>query len=76
MRGCPYSCRCCSRAVDGESYRRRSPGLVVDEIEAVVERYHPDTLWFVDDVFTIGTIRRLAELIGESRGAARGGRLS
>jgi radical SAM superfamily enzyme YgiQ (UPF0313 family) len=53
MRGCPYSCRWCSRAVYGESYRRRSPRLVADEIEMVVERYHPDSLWFVDDVFTI-----------------------
>jgi radical SAM superfamily enzyme YgiQ (UPF0313 family) len=53
MRGCPYSCRWCSRAVYGESYRRRSPVKVVDEIEAIVARYHPDTLWFVDDVFTI-----------------------
>jgi radical SAM superfamily enzyme YgiQ (UPF0313 family) len=64
MRGCPYSCRWCSRAVYGESYRRRSPGLVVDEIEAVVDRYHPDTLWFVDDVFTINH-RWLAELTAE-----------
>jgi len=53
MRGCPYSCRWCSRAVYGESYRRRSPKLVVDEIQHIVERYHPDSLWFVDDVFTI-----------------------
>jgi len=53
MRGCPYSCRWCSRAVYGESYRRRAPRLVVDEIEQVVARYHPDSLWFVDDVFTI-----------------------
>jgi radical SAM superfamily enzyme YgiQ (UPF0313 family) len=53
MRGCPYSCRWCSRAVYGESYRRRSPRLVVDEIEQLVARYHPDSFWFVDDVFTI-----------------------
>ena len=53
MRGCPYTCRWCSRAVYGGSYRRRSPRLVVDEIEDIVARYHPDSLWFVDDVFTI-----------------------
>jgi radical SAM superfamily enzyme YgiQ (UPF0313 family) len=53
MRGCPYTCRWCSRAVYGESYRRRSPRLVVEEIAGIVERYHPDSLWFVDDVFTI-----------------------
>jgi anaerobic magnesium-protoporphyrin IX monomethyl ester cyclase len=53
MRGCPYTCRWCSRAVYGGSYRRRSPHLVADEIQGIVDRYHPDSLWFVDDVFTI-----------------------
>lgn len=53
MRGCPYTCRWCSRAVYGESYRRRAPRLVAEEIAHIVERYAPDTLWFVDDVFTI-----------------------
>jgi len=53
MRGCPYTCRWCSRAVYGGTYRRRSPKLVVDEIELVTQRYRPDSLWFVDDVFTI-----------------------
>ncbi len=53
MRGCPYSCRWCSRAVYGASYRRRTPIKVADEMQAIVDRYHPDSLWFVDDVFTI-----------------------
>ena len=53
MRGCPYTCRWCSRAVYGGSYRRRSAHLVADEIQGIVDRYHPDSLWFVDDVFTI-----------------------
>jgi radical SAM superfamily enzyme YgiQ (UPF0313 family) len=53
MRGCPYTCKWCSRAVYGLTYRRRSPKVVVDEIELIMNEYHPDTLWFVDDVFTI-----------------------
>jgi len=53
MRGCPYTCRWCSRAVYGLSYRRRSPATVVDELEIIQTDYRPDTLWFVDDVFTI-----------------------
>ena len=64
MRGCPYSCRWCSRAVYGETYRRRSPRLVADEIQTIVDRYHPDSLWFVDDVFTINH-RWLEELTRE-----------
>jgi radical SAM superfamily enzyme YgiQ (UPF0313 family) len=53
MRGCPYTCKWCSRAVYGLSYRRRSPELVVAEMKWIRQRYNPDSLWFVDDVFTI-----------------------
>jgi radical SAM superfamily enzyme YgiQ (UPF0313 family) len=53
MRGCPYTCKWCSRAVYGMSYRRRSPKLVADEIEKLQREYTFDSIWFVDDVFTI-----------------------
>ncbi len=53
MRGCPYTCKWCSRAVYGQSYRRRSAKLVVDEMENIQQNYAVDTLWFVDDVFTV-----------------------
>jgi radical SAM superfamily enzyme YgiQ (UPF0313 family) len=52
-RGCPYDCRWCSHAVYGKTHRRRNPVLVVDELEAILERYNPDMLWIADDVFTI-----------------------
>ena len=53
QRGCPYTCRWCSTAVYGQSYRRRSPGNVVDEIASLQQAYHFDLVWFVDDVFTV-----------------------
>ena len=53
MRGCPYTCRWCSRAVYGLTYRRRSPEKVVEELQKIKVEYNPDTIWFVDDVFTI-----------------------
>ena len=53
MRGCPYTCKWCSRAVYGLTYRRRSPKIVVEELKHIKENYDPDTVWFVDDVFTI-----------------------
>lgn len=53
MRGCPYTCKWCSRAVYGLSYRRRSAKNVCNEIEIIQKTYQPDTFWFVDDVFTI-----------------------
>ena len=53
MRGCPYTCKWCSRGVYGLSYRRRSPAKVVEEMQTIIHDYQPDSLWFVDDVFTI-----------------------
>lgn len=53
MRGCPYSCKWCSRAVYGQSYRRRSAKHVVDEMEWIGKNYTVDSIWFVDDVFTV-----------------------
>lgn len=53
MRGCPYACYWCSKSVFGNTYRRRSPALVVEEIRKIKSGYNPDQLWFTDDVFTI-----------------------
>ncbi|MBC8173481.1 MAG: B12-binding domain-containing radical SAM protein [Chitinophagales bacterium] len=53
MRGCPYTCKWCSRAVYGLSYRRRSAESVVAELTSIKNTYNPDTVWFVDDVFTV-----------------------
>ncbi len=53
QRGCPYTCKWCSTAVYGQSYRRRSPQHVATEIKQIEEKYSPDKYWFVDDVFTI-----------------------
>jgi anaerobic magnesium-protoporphyrin IX monomethyl ester cyclase len=52
-RGCPFTCTWCSHSVFGYSHRRRSPDNVVDEVEQIVDTYHPDLLWYADDVFTI-----------------------
>ena len=64
MRGCPYSCKWCSRAVYGSSYRRRNPRLVVDEIQYLKSTYDFDMIWFVDDVFTINH-KWLREFVSE-----------
>jgi radical SAM superfamily enzyme YgiQ (UPF0313 family) len=64
-RGCPYTCTWCSRSVFGETHRRRSVTNVADEVEAIVDRYHPERLWYADDVFAIHrtwTINYAAEL--------------
>lgn len=53
QRGCPYTCKWCSTAVYGQSYRRRPADLVAKELKHLKEQYNPDTVWFVDDVFTV-----------------------
>ncbi|MEL6969146.1 MAG: radical SAM protein [Bacteroidota bacterium] len=53
QRGCPYTCRWCSTAVYGQSYRRRSAQKVAAELRNLKEAYDPDQVWFVDDVFTV-----------------------
>lgn len=53
QRGCPYTCKWCSTAVYGQSYRRRSPSKVVEEFLHLKETYNPDSIWFVDDVFSV-----------------------
>jgi len=53
QRGCPYTCKWCSTAVYGQSYRRRPAHLVVEEMKMLKEKYNPDAIWFVDDVFTV-----------------------
>jgi len=53
QRGCPYTCKWCSTAVYGQSYRRRPAAMVAVELKTLKESYNPDSIWFVDDVFTV-----------------------
>lgn len=53
QRGCPYTCKWCSTAVYGQSYRRRPAEMVAAELKMLKDTYNPDSIWFVDDVFTV-----------------------
>ncbi len=53
QRGCPYTCKWCSTAVYGQSYRRRPAAMVAQELKMLKDTYQPDSIWFVDDVFTV-----------------------
>jgi anaerobic magnesium-protoporphyrin IX monomethyl ester cyclase len=71
-RGCPFACEFCSNVVFGRSYRERSPGNVVDEIEEALALGY-DRISFADDVFTLDR-RRVAAVCDEI--ARRGLRFS
>lgn len=53
QRGCPYTCKWCSTAVFGQSYRRNSPQRVVEELMVLRRDLDVEAIWFVDDVFTV-----------------------
>ncbi len=52
-RGCPYTCTWCSHSVYGSTHRRRTPADAAEELLWIKETYHPDLIWYADDVFTI-----------------------
>lgn len=59
-RGCPYTCSYCFNDSlqamyrgKGPYVRQRSPGNVLAELEELVRDYHPRTIYFQDDVFTL-----------------------
>jgi hypothetical protein len=52
MRGCPFSCNFCSRPY-GQKVRRRTPKLVVDELQRAVEQFGVTDFYFHDETFTV-----------------------
>ncbi|HTX88004.1 MAG TPA: radical SAM protein [Bacteroidales bacterium] len=50
-RGCPYGCIWCAKPVYGNHYNARSPENVAAELKLLTENYHPDRIWFADDIF-------------------------
>lgn len=52
-RGCPYHCTWCSKQVYGDTFRRRDPDAVIDELLSIKAEFQPDHIWFVDDMFTL-----------------------
>jgi anaerobic magnesium-protoporphyrin IX monomethyl ester cyclase len=66
-RGCPYHCNWCAKPIYGQRYATRSPKKVVDEIAWLTQRFAPDHLWVVDDVFGLkpGWVEEFAALLRE-----------
>jgi anaerobic magnesium-protoporphyrin IX monomethyl ester cyclase len=67
-RGCPYHCNWCAKPIWGQRYNSRSPENVVAEIKWLKEQYHPDHIWFADDILGLkpGWIERFALLLREA----------
>lgn len=64
-RGCPFHCNWCAKPVYGQVYNSRSPQHVVMEMLHLKSEYHPDHLWFCDDIFGLkpGWVEEFAKLV-------------
>lgn len=49
-RGCPFHCNWCAKPIWGQRYNARSPQNVAAEMKWLQETYHPDHIWFADDI--------------------------
>jgi len=52
-RGCPYQCIYCYHDFMGQSYRRRSPENIINEIGILYQRYKVKYFHFIDDEFVM-----------------------
>lgn len=64
-RGCPYHCNWCAKPIWGQRYNVRSPENVIAELKWLQETYHPQHVWFADDIMGLkpGWLERFAELV-------------
>ncbi len=64
-RGCPYSCNWCAKPIYGQRYNVRSPENVAQELKWLREHFHPDHIWFADDILGLkpGWLERFADLV-------------
>lgn len=52
-RGCPYRCNWCAKPIHGSRYHAHSPRRVAREMLELKNRFHPDHIWFADDIFAL-----------------------
>lgn len=57
-RGCPFNCIFCSqRQISGRKYRFRSCESVIQELDLLVNKYHQQSISFLDDDFLVNKER-------------------
>jgi anaerobic magnesium-protoporphyrin IX monomethyl ester cyclase len=67
-RGCPYHCNWCAKPIWGQRYNSRSPENVAAEMSWIKQTYHPDHIWFADDILGLkpNWIEKFARLLHEA----------
>jgi anaerobic magnesium-protoporphyrin IX monomethyl ester cyclase len=64
-RGCPFHCNWCAKPIWGQRYHSRSPENAAAEMKWLKEAYHPDHIWFADDILGLkpGWLPRFADAL-------------
>jgi anaerobic magnesium-protoporphyrin IX monomethyl ester cyclase len=64
-RGCPFHCNWCAKPIWGQRYHSRSPENVAAEMKWLKDAYHPDHIWFADDILGLkpGWLPRFADAL-------------
>jgi anaerobic magnesium-protoporphyrin IX monomethyl ester cyclase len=67
-RGCPYHCNWCAKPIWGQRYNSRSPDNVAAELKWLKDTYHPDHIWFADDILGLkpGWLEKFAAVVQET----------
>jgi radical SAM superfamily enzyme YgiQ (UPF0313 family) len=52
-RGCPFSCRFCSKNTFGKRARSMSYDRVIEEMRLIYDKYKVEMIFFDDDLFTL-----------------------
>jgi len=52
-RGCPFRCNWCAKPIYGSTYRFHPPNVVARQMHHVKREFHPDMIWFADDIFAL-----------------------
>jgi anaerobic magnesium-protoporphyrin IX monomethyl ester cyclase len=50
-RGCPFRCTWCAKPIWGNQYLQRTAEDVAVEMTRLKQLFHPDHIWFADDIF-------------------------
>ncbi|HET9820067.1 MAG TPA: radical SAM protein [Rhodanobacteraceae bacterium] len=70
-RGCPFHCNWCAKPIWGNHYRRNDAAEVAAEMSYLKHTFHPDHIWFADDIF--GFHAQWVDAFAERLHAADGG---
>ncbi len=67
-RGCPFHCNWCAKPIWGQRYNLRSPENVAAELKWLKDTYHPDHIWFADDILGLrpGWIEKFASIVRQA----------